>query len=521
MTRSIVLFIGIAALLSSCSQRDALVSISKSRIQDAAEIDYLSLKTGPSGEYCTAPLYVNGSEFVGYFSAYSENVPFPIVSWASLARRRGGAPNPVVLDMSCLNLPSDNSWNETLKQIGNWVGTYQTVTYPGFVEIIWADNKEAVLIRNSMKEWVPPIVFRSRYAVDYLAMWHTISGMDFKYDPVLITKSIEYDKRRLLEESAPDLPMRTESDEWPFPIGFVNFTTLEKMKTSDFMPALAESVGGLSRLVSEGWIIESFQRNKQGLNVIRNCLDRMKSDQDDTHDMEILSRIGTLALPELIREFQSVRAGSNILYEQKLVTVLSRISAPERDKALLSALRDISAGKHTDGFTNVDLIIEALMSSNCKAAIPVLEEIAASNDPSFYETRAFAKIALYALGQPIPHGGEVSILVSPKVKTALNTKVGKHAIEVLHAVLVQTGHYDSGMEILSFKKSDTGIVLSGKTVGNGIFWGLTIPVIHPDRAWVTFDYACGQLCGDGYRGKLNKRNGRWTISRWQKIFRAI
>jgi hypothetical protein len=525
MRRSSILLIGIVTLLVSCSQRGALLSISRNPVQNTTAVDYLRMETGPSGEYCAAPEYTNGSEFVRNFSAYSQNMPFPIVSWASDARRKGGAPNAVLLDVTCLDLPGNNSWNETLKRIGKWVGTYHAVTYAGFVEIVWADRKDEVQIRNSMKEWIPPIVFRSRYAVDYLAMWHAISGMELKYDPALIAKALEYDKARLLEESDPDLPLRTERSEWPFPLGFVNFMISKKTEISDFMPILAAHLGGLSRLTPDGWMIESFQRNDQGLNLIHSCLNRMKDDWWDFEDADILSRIGTFALPEVIHEFKSTDADPRVdplAYERQLIATLSRISSPERDEALVSALKGFVSGKR--GSINLDLIIEALMSSNCQAAIPVLEEIASNDNPNCYETRSFAKTALYALGRLIPIEDKKSISISPKAKGGLDTEVGKSAIEILYAVLVQTDNYEPGMEILSFNKTDSEITLSGKyatkskTVGNSSSWNLTIPLLCPDRALVTFGYVCGKLCGQGYRGKLNKRNGQWTISRWQKTW---
>jgi len=520
MTRSMALLIGIVALLVSCSHPGALLSISKNPVHNATEVDYLSWKTGPSGDYCAAPEYTSSSEFIRNFSSYSDNIPFPVVSWASEARRKGGEPDSVVLDVTCLKLPGNNSWAETLKQIGDWVGAYNTVIHHGFVEIAWADKKDEVQIRNSMKEWVPPIVFRSRYAADYLAMWHAISGVEFRYDPALITKALEYDKERLLEESDPDLPMKTESPEWPFSLGFLNFTISERMKTSDFMPILAAHIGGMGRLTPDGWIIEGFQRNEQGLNVIKTCLNRLKTYEGDWQDIETLSRIGTFALPELIREFKIKHADLNIEYERKLIAVLSRISSPERDEALVAALSDFVAGKRSLGSNNLSLIMQALMPSNCRTAIPILEQIA-ENKRLLHETRSDAKITLYALGRLIPHEGEVSISVAPKAKAALQTELGKNVMQLLRAVLVQTDQYEPGMEISSIQEADSVIKVSGhyahiSKVGGG--WGLTIPMMRPDRALITFGYVCGQLCGQGYSGKMKKLNGRWTIVRWQKTW---
>jgi hypothetical protein len=525
MMRKIVLLILMVGLALSCSQKNKLVSISGDSMDKPAVTDYLSWKTGLSGAICAGANYSTASGFIHNFSAYSESMPLPIVAWAADGKRKGKAPFMDTEDAPCLDFPDRESWAEALRKIGTWAGPYQTNTYPGFVEIVWANKVDEAGIRKSLEKWVPPILFRSRYAADYLKMWHTISGMEFKYDPAVVTKALEYERNRLLEESDPDLPVIAESPHQPFPLGFVNFTTSEKLAITDFMPRLAAHVGGLARGTHNGWIIEQFQRNEQGLALIRSCLDHLKkhaSDLGNPEEMEILSRIGIPALPELIREFKEMEIDKEVYGgdERKLITVLSRISSPERDAAFVAALKDSVAGKRRSGLMNLDLIIKGVTQSNCQAAIPILEQIAAKKQ-DIRRTQTAAKIALYALGRPAPDDTNFRILVGPKAQNAANTDTGVKAMELLRAVLVQSDQYETGMKLRSIEKTDSGIALIGqyaqssKKIGPHSSWVFTIPLLRPDRALVSFEFYCGELCGQGYRGKLRKNNGRWIMTNWE------
>lgn len=110
-------------------------------------------------------------------------------------------------------------------------------------------------MRDSAKDWVPPIIFHSRYAADFLRMWHAVSGMDFKYDPQLIKDSLAYDRKRVSEESdlALDLAHLYQYYlPYSLPLGFLEFQSTKKMAVSDFMPILAARVGGLARKTSRG-----------------------------------------------------------------------------------------------------------------------------------------------------------------------------------------------------------------------------------------------------------------------------
>jgi hypothetical protein len=526
MLRKMTALILMVGFVLSCSPRNKLVSISKDAKDKPPLIDYLSWKPGPPGNECLVTVYPGVSEFVQHFSSYSDNMPFPMVVWVSDESKNKKASVEGKDYLICPEPPDLESWAATLRRITAYVGPYRTKTHPGFVEIFWTGGADDAVIRNSMKEWVPPIIFRSRYSADYLAMWHVVSGMDFRYDPAVVARALEYDKSRLLEESDPDLPLHTESPLWPFPLGFVNLVTYKRLAIADFMLRLAAHVGGLGRATPNGWIIEPFQRNEQGVNLIKSCLDHLKGDPSDWADAEILSRIGTLALPELLREFNSKYGdvkGDPIGYERQLILVLSRISSPERDKALLTALKDFVAEKRELGQFNLDMIIEALMLSNYHAAIPTLEQIA-KNEKVFRETRTTAKIALYALGRPAPHEDQANVSIAPKAKAILSSEVGLQALKLLRAVLVQSDHYSPGMELLSFEKTEAQITLSGQyaqssnAIGPPSSWALTIPLLRPDRALVTFGFICGKLCGQGYRAKLKIQNGRWIISKWEKTW---
>jgi hypothetical protein len=511
----LILMIGFAL---SCSQRDKLVWISESVQDKPALTDYLSWRTGPSGSLCATNDYSSASGFVYGFSAYSNEMPFPIVAWATDGKRKGKGPIMCMEDGPGLDLPDHESWAEALRKIGSWAGPHQIHAHPGFVEIVWANEADESLIRSSMKKWVPPIVLRSRYAADYLKMWHAISGMDFRYAPGIVTGALEYDKRRLLEDSDPDLPMKAEIDGWPFPLGFVNFTTSEKLAIRDFMPRLAAQVGGLARETRDGWIIDRFQRNEQGLQLIQNCMTRMKGVGGDGESVEILSRLGTLAFPEVIREFKSRLADrfNDPIYDRGLIAILSRISSPERDEVFVSVLQNFVAQKRDWAEVNLCSIIEALATSHCQAAIPVLEQLAAKQQ-DYPDVPKAAKIALYAFGQQVPNEGKANVSVAPKARAALNTDIGMQAMKLLRAVLIQSGQYERDMELLSFERTDPQITLWGRYTRSHSSWTLTIPVLRPDRALVTFGFVCGRLCSDGYRAKLKKQDGQWIITRWQHI----
>jgi hypothetical protein len=71
-----------------------------------------------------------------------------------------------------------------------------------------------------------------------------------------------------LEKSDSDLPISAHDHIESFPLGLVKFQTSGKMAITDFMPLLAANVGGLAREIPDGWIIEKFQRNEQGLKLI-------------------------------------------------------------------------------------------------------------------------------------------------------------------------------------------------------------------------------------------------------------
>jgi hypothetical protein len=516
MLRRISALILMIGFVLSCSRRDKLVWISESAKDKPALTDYLSWRTGPSGSLCATNNYSSASGFVYGFSAYSNDIPFPIIAWATDSDRRGKGPIMCTEDGPSLDLPDRESWAEALSKIGSWAGPYQVHTHHGFVELVWANKADESSTRSSMKNWVPPIVLRSRYAADYLKMWHAISGMDFKYDPTVVTRADEYDRKRLLEDSDPDLPMKAETDGWPFPLGFVNFTTSERLAIRDFMPRLAAQVGGLARETRDGWVIDRFQRNEQGLQIIQSCINRMKGVRDDGESIEILSRLGTLALPEVIREFKSrIADGFDPILDNKgLIAILSHISSPERDQVLVSALQNYAAGKREWAEVHLCSIIEALTASHCQTAIPVLEQLAAKKQ-DYSDVPKAAKIALYAFGRPAPNEGKANVSVARKAKTAINTDIGMQTMKLLRAALIQSGQYEPDMELLSFEKTDAQIALWGRYTRSHSSWTFTIPVLRSDRALVTFGFVCGQLCSAGYRGKLIMQNGRWVIIRWQ------
>jgi hypothetical protein len=513
-------------MLASAPPQSALVSISKEDSNKAVETDYLSWSIGNSGGICAGGDNSTASGFIRNFSAYSESMPFPIVAWAKEGKRKIKSPG-----RECLDYPARATWAEALNQISTWAGPYNVKTHSGFTEIVWANTADETEIRNSMRKWVPPILFRSRYATDYLKIWHAVSGLDFKYDPAIFTKALEYDRKRLLEESDSDLPISPGDIGDFFPLGFINFKTLEKMAIADFMPKLAAQVGGLARKTHEGWIIEKFQRNEQGMNLIKQCLDHMKSFRGDAADVAMLGRIGNLALPELLSEFNSVkviRGIDRMGYERRLIKALSRISSPEKDEAFVEALRDFAAGKHRSESMNIDVILEAMMLSNCRAAIPILEVIAA-NTKLPQDTRTNARIALNANGKPLANEQGFDMSVAPAAKSFLDTEIGTQAMAAIRAVLLQSDHYKQGMEIVSVKNTRGEIVVEGLYAPSSApdvqspvsvirhSWTLTIPVLRADRAFATFGYYCGPWCGRGYQAKLIKQDGRWLVIRWQLV----
>lgn len=521
--REIIACFLISIFLASCSSSDRLVSIRDHPPGQYRKIDYLQWKTGSESWLCAGGRYSSASGFVHNFAAYGRGFHFPFAAWAVKNKRTGQAQFMENKEEPCFEYPDHQPWAEALKRIGIWAGPYRTKIHSGFIEIVWAADKDEKKIRGSMQKWVPPIVFQSRNTADYLEMWHAVSGMDFRYDPDLLTVSSNYDRKRLIEESDPAISL-TETPVYPFPLGFLQFETSERLAVDDFMHKLAAHIGGLANNSENGWLIEKFQRNKQGLQLIEDCIARLKKDfHDSAEPVEILSRIGTPALPEILREFRLVNNQHDSFInwdaERFLITILSRISSPERDEALLNALKEILGG--TRWKMNLHDIIEALASSNCQAAAPMIEQIA--NSPkSEPETRLAARVALNALGRPtVLPGQEKAPDVISSAQKAINTDSGKQAMALLCAVLNQCDEYSTGMQLRYADVSNPNMfVLRGyyrkRADEKQSWWMFEVPVLRPDRAFVRFSYVCGELCSGGFLGRLKKQNGRWIVTKWQR-----
>lgn len=508
---------------SSCSSGGKLVSISEQRLGQAQKTNYLNWKTGSGSWSFVGGGSSTGSGFVQNFARYARSLPFPLVMWASDSKR----------DPGIFNSPSHQSYFEALRRIGAWAGPYQTKIYPGFIEIAWTDKENEKIIRDSMNENVPPIVFQSRNAADFLWMWKAVSGMEFKYDPGLIEDSLRYDAKRVLAESDPDLLLE-ELPQQPLPLGFTQFRSFRNQDVSDFMHELAAHIGGLARNTLHGWVIEKFQRNYQGLKLIEDCISQLKEGPpwEASKPIEILSRIGAPALPELLREFKPIRIDRDIRkqlphsgrpeylnprLENNLIAVLSRIESPERDKALLDALKDRRS--------SIPNIISALAASNCQAAVQPIEEIAKT--PDFEErTRLAARLALNALGRPFlaPKQEKIPGIINSSVQKTIEIGKGKEVITLLGAVLNQCDRYEPGMQIHSY-----AVDSSNETIVRGRFsrnshagpwtpWTFEVHVLREDRALIRFSYICGSLCGEGYLGRLKKQNGRWLVTSWNLLW---
>jgi hypothetical protein len=503
MTKSkpVLLLLVSVLLAAACSGSRKLVSIDEHPLDQATKTDHLNTGNEIRKLELCRQIFSTASGSVPYFAGNVVSLPCPVVIWA-----------------------------------GHGGGIYQTKLYQSFVEVIWSTSDSEKKIRESMKKRVPPIMFQSRNAADFLTMWHDISGMEFKYDPDLIEDSIRYDRRRLWEESDPELPFPSLPQRiFPpgFPSGFVQFQSSESCDVGDFMPRLAAYVGGSARKTLHGWVIEKFQRNKQDLQLIEDCISLIKKGPFfvSPESIEILSRIGAPALPEILREFQPVIIDRNIntyaerqrkferlnsWVESSLAKVLSQISSPERDEALLKYLKNSPYSTE---------IIEALGASNCQAAAPIIEQIASRpNIP--HEMRVATRIALNALGRPpASPEQEKDLIIAPSVRKALQTEKAKEALALLRAVLYQCDQYQAGMELKSVDvdSSDSmileGIVCRAPQCGKpSQSWRFEVPVLRADRALIRFSYVCGRLCGEGYFGKLKNLEGRWAVTKWQRLW---
>jgi hypothetical protein len=512
------------AFLVSCSGRNALTPVNKYRLDQTAATECLRWGTRFRLGIFSGREYSTANGFIKSFAQYAESVPFPVVIWAADGKRNALG----------YEVPDHQTYEEVFKGMSPWAGPYLTKLRPGFVEIAWANVQDEKKIRDLMSRQVPPILFQSRNAADFLKMWHDVSGMEFRYDPELIEESRKYDRARLIEESDPDLFL-AQIPERPFPLGFTKFVSTETLDIASFMHKLAAHVGGLARKTLSGWVIEKFRRNDEGLQLIEDCISQMKSDPwfSSPEAIEILSRIGAPALPELLREFRPIRIDQDIrkqfkngwkmerideVFEGRLLAVLSQIPSPERDKALLAALQNGISGLP-------DYPIEILAASNCQAAIPIIKQIA--NDPvRIGSTRLTANIALNALGQPqtSPEQEEPLIAIDPSIRKLLENEKGSQVIELLRAVLYQCRTSSTGSQIHSVNTDSSNSMildgtypLSSSTKPHG-YWTFEVPVLRSDRAMIRYSFVCGKLCSEGWLGKLTKLNGRWLVTRWRQLW---
>ncbi len=513
------LILPLLILSASCSSPSRLVSISEPRIDPPAKVDYLQWRTGYGRWFSAGRASSSASGLIRDFSRYSRTMPFPLAMWAADNTRSTAA----------FEYPSHRPYAEALEAISAWAGPYKTSVSEGFVEVAWADAENEKKIRDSMSERVPPILFQSRNAADFLYMWHVISGMEFMYDPELVESSNAYDRARLMDESDPDLSL-TDIPNRPFPLGFTQFVSSRTLDITDFMNLLAAHVGGSARRTWSGWVIEKFQRNEQSLRLIDNCITRIRQAafQGSSEPIEILSRIGSPALPELLREFHPVYIDKDInkqingardamhlnrMAEINLIWILSRISSPERDEALLSALK-----YKTHDFP--EFIIRALAATRTQAAAPIFEQLATSagTEP---QIRIAARVGLNALGKPLIAAPENDLSAIPSVQSLLETEKGNQAKALLRAVLNQCDQYEEGMQIQSVDlDSSSTVVLWGRygkrtKFGSTASWTFEIPVMRSDRSLARLYVPEEKIPGEGYLAWLKKQDGRWLVTKWQ------
>lgn len=175
LTTPTKLFLVLILIFGASCSRSKLVSISEHRLDLPTRPDYLQLVTR-SANWGFGEGNSTASGFIKNFAIYAESsLPFPVVIWAAEGDRQ----------ISSFEYPASQTYAEALRRIGTRAGPYQTRLYPGFIEIVWADANNEKKIRDSIKRSVPPIVFHSRNAADFLRMWHAVSGMEFRYDPML------------------------------------------------------------------------------------------------------------------------------------------------------------------------------------------------------------------------------------------------------------------------------------------------------------------------------------------------
>jgi hypothetical protein len=209
-------FLGV--LLISCSTSGTLVPIQNYPLNRPANIDYLQWQTDAGFWPLPTESYATSAAFIRGFSNYAEFLPFPAVIWADEDIREAGFSKP----------EKKLTYAEAFRKISFWAGPYAAIRHPGFIEIAWADVPQAKTIRDAMNRSVPPIIFQSKNAADFLRMWHDISGMEFRYDPAVVAKCMRYDAARLADESDPDLPLM-ELPARPFPSAFARFTSAKEM----------------------------------------------------------------------------------------------------------------------------------------------------------------------------------------------------------------------------------------------------------------------------------------------------
>lgn len=452
------------------------------------------------------PLNRNTGPFMKRMSRLLDSFPCPIVCWSDPLT---GVRSEVEIDFG--------TWNQVLLSLVPAISPYRATQHSMFTELVWAEPDQESEFRKKLSESVPPIVFLGNNPSEFLTMWHTLSGMEFRYDTALIKRSQSLYENWEQERS----PFEEEESEGELK---AIMTVPESVPDSKFMGALASQFGGSARQEDNHWIIGEFKRDADGIALIRSLLSALKGKPFDHGFGEAettLKKIGLPALPEVLEEYETAED----YHFNALTVILATIHSHERDEVFLKKLSEYLAGGGNLRDGHVTTMVAALADKGNKAAIPTIEKLA-GRGPAI---RTQAVVALNVLDAPFPPREPASLVsIDQEALKMIETEGFKDSLEILHAAIDQCFAVEAeGQLVLSsaqrVSKSDRpssmtanvdGVKFAGTFADGKTTWAILMNEPGDAGVWVYATVRGGPLAGAGYEGRAKFRNGRWLFDKW-------
>ena len=446
--------------------------------------------------------------FIEGLSTILEKFPCPYAIWTNISFDKK-------LDFG---INEDLTWRENLDLFSAKVGNYSIKKHNGFIEILWADKREEKFIRRNFAETVPPIALNSNSTEELLTMWYEVSGTDFFYDIDLIKTSIQCEKKGKSEIEELLSPQERKDMSYDDKY-YISFCSEDEFPFSEFMNLLALRFGGSAWKEGGKWFIGKFRGDTSSIKHIKYLLSEIEKYSCPDYggiSGQSLIKIGQPALPEIMKAFETAKSYNYF----NLVGVLAGINSPERDKVFLRELDEFI--RHKDIFLShwsIPAMMKALVENNNIEAIPIIKKIA-NNKETELHIIPYAKVSLNVLGYPLPERNPDELIeTSDSLKNILVKEDVKKALPVFYAVLDQTFKPStSTLELTSVKCIENGVVeFKGLFKSHKGFWGIEVATINESGTLVYAYYSRGSLWGEGFKGKLVKRNGRWLVIKWLQV----